>query len=71
MFGMFLHCGLSIIIIGTCYKCNLASYLSIPSVTSVPSTFRELSERPDYTIILNVLGVAERKFFNEAKSPVF
>jgi len=63
---------LSIIIIGTCYKCNLASYLSIPSVTSVPSTFRELSERPDYIkIILNVLGVAERKFFNEAKSPVF
>ncbi|XP_035710421.1 uncharacterized protein LOC118436422 [Folsomia candida] len=57
------------IVTGTGYRCNLASFLSVPTIPPVPRTFAELAADPDYCIILNNVGVPEVKFFQLNDNP--
>ncbi|OXA48621.1 hypothetical protein Fcan01_16365 [Folsomia candida] len=57
------------IVTGTGYRCNLASFLSVPKILSVPRTFAELHADPEYQIILNNVGVPEVLFFQENENP--
>ncbi len=57
------------IITGTGYRSNLASFLSVPSITPVPATFDDLAAATEYRITLNNLGVAETQFFEFNTNP--
>jgi hypothetical protein len=59
-----------IIITGTGYRSNLASFLSVPVITPGPSTYEELASHDNnYQVILNTLGVAEQQFFDNNDNP--
>lgn len=54
---------------GTGYRSNLASFLSVPTIPSVPTTFSALASDPEYRVVLNNLGVAEAQFFEFSENP--
>lgn len=56
------------IITGSAYRTVLLSILTFPSFPPVPETFAELALRPDYTIMLHVMGSVETQFFQESSS---
>jgi len=58
---------LCVMIIGTGYRSNLVSYLSIPLKETIPHDMEELSQRKDYTVTLNVIGVVEKLFFKQTE----
>jgi hypothetical protein len=56
-----------VINMGTGYKSNLVSYLSIPMKDVIPRDMEDLANRPDYTLKLNVIGAVEKLFFEQTE----
>ena len=58
------------LLIGTYYGSNLRSYITHPSVESVPRTFSELSNRPDFkTLMVHVVGSSFNTFMASSAVP--
>lgn len=57
---------LFIINLGTGYKSNLVSYLSIPVKETIPRNVQQLAERRDFRVLVNNLGAVEKAFFEHS-----
>ncbi len=57
------------IIMGTSYKYNLASYIVSPQPDYVPKSFEELNDLPEYKIIFDLGGVSGWNYFRTNPDP--
>jgi hypothetical protein len=57
----------AVINVGTGYRSNLVSYLSIPMKESIPRNMDEVAARPDFKITLNVIGAVEKYFMEQSE----
>ncbi|CAG7644678.1 unnamed protein product [Allacma fusca] len=57
------------LVVGTYYKSDFIAYVTYPKHERIPRSFRELSERSDYTIKLMNLNAVDAIFYNTTRNP--
>ncbi|XP_021946694.1 uncharacterized protein LOC110844724 [Folsomia candida] len=56
-----------VLIIGTGYKCNLASFLSTPEPLRKPVTFLQLHNATQYSVYFDISGISGYDFFRKSE----